>query len=115
MVKKSGKRYIPDSGDIVWLDFDPQVGREQSKRRPALCMSPKIYNEKSGLAIFCPITSISKGYPFEVEINTEQIKGVILADQVRSLDYKERKAQFVENAPTSVLEKVKEYICLLIN
>lgn len=115
MVKKHGDIYIPDIGDIVWLDFDPQAGREQAKRRPAICLSPKDYNEKSELAIFCPITSVSKGYPFEVEINIEKIKGVILADQVRSLDYKERKAQFIQQAPEDILEKVKDYICLLID
>ncbi|GAB6072090.1 endoribonuclease MazF [Venenivibrio stagnispumantis] len=115
MVKRFGEIYIPDIGDIVWLDFDPQVGREQAKRRPAICLSPKDYNEKSELAIFCPITSVSKGYPFEVEINIEKIKGVILADQVRSLDYKERKAQFIQQAPEDILEKVKDYICLLID
>ena len=115
MVKKSGNIYIPDSGDIVWLDFDPQKGREQSKRRPAICLSPKVYNEKSELAIFCPITSVSKGYPFEIEINTSKIKGIVLADQVKSLDYKKRKAKFIEQAPYFVLDKVKEYVCLLID
>ena len=115
MVKKYGNEYIPDAGDIVWLDFDPQVGREQAKRRPAICISPKIYNEKSELALFCPITSVIKGYPFEVEIKTELIQGVILSDQIKSLDYKKRNAKFIESAPLDILSKVKEYICLLVD
>lgn len=114
MVKKSGKRYIPDRGDIVWLDFDPQVGREQAKRRPALCLSPKEYNEKSELAIFCPITKQEKNYPFEVKLKTTKTEGVVLSDQVKSLDYTERNAEYKEKADESVVKQVQEYICMLI-
>ncbi len=79
MVKLSA--YVPDSGDIVWLSFNPQSGHEQSGRRPALVISPLIYNEKTGLAIFCPITSKVKGYPFEIMIpDNLEINGVILSD-----------------------------------
>ncbi len=113
MVKKYGK-YVPDRGDIVWLDFEPQAGREQAKRRPAICLSPKEYNEKSGLALFCPITSKIKNYPFEIPININRIKGVILADQIRSLDYKARNAEFIEMASEEIIETLKETICLLI-
>ena len=98
MAKKSGKGYIPERGDIVWLDFDPQLGREQAKRRPAICLSPREYNEKSELALFCPITSKEKGYPFEVKIKGNKVEGVVLSDQIKSLDYIERNAKYIEKA-----------------
>ena len=87
--------YIPDSGDIVWITFNPQAGHEQAGRRPALVLSPAAYNGKVGLAILCPITSQVKGYPFEVVIpDGLEISGAILSDQVKSLDWKARKAEF---------------------
>ena len=85
--------YVPDQGDIVWLEFDPQSGHEQKGRRPALVLSPISYNQKVGLMVCCPITTKSKGYPFEVEVNTKEVTGVVLADQVKSLDWRARKAQ----------------------
>lgn len=104
-------KYIPNRGDIVWLNFTPQSGHEQMGKRPALVLSPKEYNIKVGLAIFCPITSIEKGYPFEVKIKTKKISGVILSDQVKSLDWKTRKAEFIikasENQITETLDKLK--------
>ena len=91
MVKRKG--FIPDRGQIVWIDFDPQSGHEQSGRRPALVVSPADYNEKVGLSLLCPITSQVKGYPFEVEIPKGLgVSGVILSDQVKSLDWRARKA-----------------------
>ena len=114
MARNFGKGYVPDRGDVVWLDFDPQIGKEQAKRRPAICISPKDYNQKSGLAIFCPKTSKIKGYPFEIPISLNKIRGVILADQVKSLDYRERNATFIEIVPIEVIENLKEFICLLI-
>lgn len=79
--------YVPDKGDLIWLDFNPQVGREQAGRRPALVLSPKPYNEKTSLAIVCPITSQIKGYPFEVPLPKNlPLAGVILSDHVKSLD-----------------------------
>ena len=80
--------YIPERGDIVWLDFNPQIGHEQMGKRPALVISPFDYNAKVGLAIFCPITSQKKGYPFEVNIKNKKIDGVVLSDQIKSLDWK---------------------------
>jgi mRNA interferase MazF len=100
--KKFGN-YIPDVGDIVWLNFNPQTGREQADRRPAICISPRIYNQKSGLALFCPITSKIKGYPFEIRIKVGKIDGVILADQIRSLDYRERNTMFEGKAPEEIV------------
>ena len=81
--------YFPRRGDIVWLSFDPQSGHEQAGHRPALVLSPELYNRKTGLAVFCPVSSQEKGYPFEVKIPPgHKISGVILSDQVKSLDWK---------------------------
>jgi mRNA interferase MazF len=107
--------YVPDRGDIVWLQFNPQSGHEQAGMRPALTLSYKAYNQKTGLAIFCPITSQVKGYPFEVKINEKQIQGVILADQVKSLDWKVRKAEFVVKAKKEILSNVLALFNVLIN
>lgn len=96
--------YIPKTGDIVWLDFDPQRGKEIQKTRPALTISPYSYNLKTGLGLFMPITSKIKGYPFEVVINTNEIKGAILCDQVRSLDWKARNVKFVTHTPSLIME-----------
>ena len=88
--------YVPNRGDVVWIDFNPQTGHEQAGRRPAIVLSPSAYNGKVGLAILCPITNQAKGYPFEVPIPTGlAVKGVILADQVKSLDWQSRNAQFI--------------------
>ena len=89
----SKRRYVPDRGDIVWLQFNPQVGHEQAGHRPALVLSPASYNRRSGLMLCCPMTSQRKGYPFEVviEVDTDH-ESVVLADQVKSLDWKVRKA-----------------------
>jgi len=101
------KGYIPSRGDIVWLNFDPQEGHEQAGRRPAVVVSPRIYNEKSGLALFCPITSKSKGYPFEVQLpEICSIQGVVLSDQVKSLYWKARKAEFVCKTPPEVMQEL---------
>lgn len=103
---KYGNNYIPERGDIVWLDFDPQAGHEQKGHRPALCVSFKVYNERAGLGIFLPITSKSKGYPFEVELKGTRTQGVILSDQIRSLDWKVRNAKFIEKCPLDVLDRI---------
>jgi mRNA interferase MazF len=90
------RRYIPARGDVVWITLNPQAGHEQTGRRPALVLSPASYNGKVGLAILCPITSQVKGYPFEVKISPgSPLNGVILADQVKSLDWRIRKAEFI--------------------
>ncbi len=106
--------YIPDRGDILWLSFHSQTGHEQRGRRPALCLSPKKYNEKTCLGIFVPITSKAKGYPFEVSMEGIKIKGVILSDQVRSLDWKERKAEFIEKCSQEVLRETLEKLKLIL-
>jgi mRNA interferase MazF len=107
--------YVPDSGDIVWITFNPQAGHEQAGRRPALVLSPAAYNGKVGLAILCPITSQVKGYPFEVLIpDGLEIGGAILSDQVKSLDWKARKAEFDCKLPTSTLNEVVQKLSTLI-
>jgi mRNA interferase MazF len=86
--------YVPEAGDFVWLTFDPQAGREQAGRRPALVLSPKTYNARSGLALACPITNQVKGYPFEVDVPVGcGATGVILADRVKSINWKARRAE----------------------
>jgi len=99
--------YTPDRGEVVWIDFDPQAGHEQSGRRPAAVLSPKAYNGKVGLAILCPITNQVKGYPFEVSIpGNLPVKGAILSDQAKSLDWRERKAELICRLPTSTVIEV---------
>jgi len=99
--------YVPDTGDIIWLDFDPEAGREQSGRRPAFVLSPARYNSRVGLSLVCPVTSRVKGYPFEVAIpEGHPVTGVILSDQVRSLDWRARHADFVCVVPTEVAARV---------
>lgn len=102
-------RSVPDSGDLVWLDFDPQAGREQAGRRPAIILSPAQYNEKSGLAVACPITSRVKGYPFEVTLPKGlAITGVILCDHLKSLDWRQRRAETVGKVPRAVLQEIRD-------
>jgi len=98
--------YVPSRGDIVWLDFDPQAGHEQKGQRPALVISPQEYNEKVGLALFCPITSKEKKYPFEVKIRSHKIHGVILADQLKSLDWRSRGARYAARISDAELAEV---------
>ena len=99
--------YIPDRGDIVWLSFKPQAGREQKGRRPALVLSPKSYNGKVGLLIACPITNHIKGYPFEVELPQKlPVRGVVLSDQVKSLDWRARKAENICSLSAPLLAEV---------
>ncbi len=100
--------YAPDRGDVVWLEFDPQAGHEQARRRPALVLSPIAYNQRVGLALVCPITSRVKGYPFEVAVPSTEpaLRGVILADQVKSLDWRARKATLLARVTESTIEEV---------
>ena len=99
--------FVPDAGDLIWLTFDPQAGHEQAGRRPALVLSPKPYNQNAGLAIACPVTSQIKGYPFEVPVPAGcGLKGVILADHVKSLDWKARRAERIGRVAPSILNEV---------
>ena len=108
-------KYVPDAGDLVWLTFDPQAGREQRGRRPALILSPRTYNRRALLAIACPITSHAKGYPFEVAVKSSaKIMGVILADHLKSIDWKERDAEFAGKVDVATLSIVRERVRLLL-
>lgn len=94
---------VPERGDVVWIDFDPQAGHEQAGRRPALVLSPVAYNRAGGLAIICPITNKTKGYPFEVAIPAGlKVTGVILADQARNLDWRARNASPITTLPVQI-------------
>jgi mRNA interferase MazF len=107
--------YVPDTGDLVWLDLNPQRGREQSGRRPALVLSPAAYNEKTSLALVCPVTSRTKGYPFEVTLPPGlEVAGVVLADHVKSLDWKERRAELAGRVPAEVLSEVLARLAALL-
>jgi len=106
--------YVPERGDIVWLQFNPQRGHEQAGHRPALVISPREYNRRVGLALFCPITSKRKGYPFEVCTVLGTIEGVILADQVKSLDWHARGARCVGKASEEAVEEVRAKLHTLV-
>jgi mRNA interferase MazF len=106
-------RYVPDTGDIVWLQFDPQAGHEQAGHRPALVLSPLRYNQARGMMICCPLTSRIKGYPFEVVISQDP-PSAVLADQVKSLDWRARKAIHKGAAAPAVLAEVQAKIRALI-
>lgn len=107
---------VPERGDIVWLDFDPQVGHEQAKRRPALVLSPVEYNRFSGLALVCPITSKIKGFSFEVPVPPGLLKekSVTMSDQIKSLDWRARKAEFIGKASQPTLDEVFARIVTLL-
>lgn len=99
--------YVPERGDLVWLTFTPQVGHEQAGRRPALVLSPASYNGRAGLALVCPVTNQSKGYPFEVALPEGlAVTGVILADHVRSVDWRARRIAFDCIAPDDTVRQV---------
>ena len=106
----------PERGDVVWLEFNPQTGSEQAGHRPALVVSPQSYNRKVGLALVCPITSRAKGYPFEVALPAGlQTKGVILCDQVKSLDWRARHATRLESVAASIMNEVTARILALVD
>jgi len=100
------KSYIPEKGDYVMINFNPQAGREQAGHRPAIIISPSVYNKKTGLCLACPITNSKKGYAFEVDCNSNKVSGVILSDHAKSLDWKARDVTFKAKASLEVLEQV---------
>ena len=107
---------VPERGDVVWLEFNPQAGSEQAGHRPALVISPKSYNRRVGLALVCPITSRVKGYPFEVELPRGlEAEGAILCDQIKSLDWRVRHATPLGSVPNSVMQEVTARILTLID
>lgn len=108
------KVYVPDRGDLVWVDLNPTKGREQAKVRPGIVVSPKSYNQKTNLALVCPITSVQKSYPFEAVIKDKNITGVVLSDHVRSIDWKARKVTFIAKAKPKTIQEVVRKLTLLI-
>jgi len=125
MTKRTGARpsgasrgsaaYVPDTGDLVWFSFSPQVGREQAGRRPALVLSPRVYNAKTRLCLVCPITGQTKGYPFEVELpDGLPVQGAVLSDHLKSADWQDRKAEYIGSAPAEVLQQVRAKVMPLL-
>ena len=109
------RRYVPARGDAIWVTLIPQAGHEQAGRRPALVLSPASYNGKVGLAILCPVTSQVKGYPFEVAIPSgSKLAGVVLADQVKNLDWRVRRAKFICKLPQETTNEVLEKLSALL-
>lgn len=113
MVGEGG--YVPERGDVVWITLNPKAGHEHAGRRPAVVLSPRVYNGKVGLAILCPITSRVKGYPFEVEVPEGlPVRGVVLSDQVKSLDWRARDAELMCALPLEAIEEVLQKLGTLL-
>jgi|SRR6185295_1575574 len=107
--------YVPDRGDVVRISFDPQAGHEQAGRRPAIVISPRAYNARIGLALLCPITNRVKGYPFEVRIPEGfPVRGVVLADQIKNLDWRARKADLWCQLPLAIYDEVLQKLTTLL-
>lgn len=106
--------YIPEAGDIIWLVFDPRIGHEQSGRRPALVLSPRVFTERTSLAIVCPVTSKIKKLPFEIVLSKTKTKGAVLPIHVRSVDIEARKAQYIETVPPATLDQVRQFLTIMI-
>ncbi len=107
--------FIPERGGLVWLTFDPQAGHEQADRRPALILSPRSYNQRAGLALVCPITTHVKGYPFEVIVEEScGVAGVILADQIKNVDWKARRAEHIGRLSAATWDEVLARIAPLL-
>ena len=115
MVESSGG-YVPARGEAVWISLHPQAGHEQAGRRPAVVLSPAVYNGRVGLAVFCPITHQRKGYPFEVAIPSGlRVTGVVLADQVKSLDWRARQAELICALPAQMVAEFLEKLVTLLS
>ena len=108
--------YCPKRGDVVWISFNPQAGHEQAGHRPALVLSPQSYNRKVGLAILCPLTTQVKGYPFEVRVpDGLKAAGAILSDQVKSMDWRARKASLLCTIPEPIVRQVLNKVGTLLD
>jgi len=112
----SSMPYVPERGDVVWISLSPQVGHEQTGRRPAIVVSPAAYNGRVGLAILCPITNQIKGYPFEVRIPQGlAVTGAVLADQVKSLDWRAREVVLIDTLPKKTVTEVLQKLVTLLS
>jgi len=107
--------YVPEAGDIVWLDFDPQPGGEQGRRRPALVLTDQTYNRASGLIVVCPLTSQRNPYPFALSVVVDRVEGSVLVDHPKSLDWRARKAAFHCRSESALLNKVRTYVGVLLS
>ena len=107
-------RYVPRAGDLIWIDFDPQLGREQAKRRPALVVTEESYNRASGLAVVCPLTSQRRPYPFALPVIAGKVEGAVLVDHVKSFDWNARKVSFHSKADPKLLNRVRVYLAVLL-
>jgi len=108
------RQYVPDVGDIAWLDFDPQAGREQGRRRPALVLTDRAYNRASGLVVVCPLTSKRKPYPFALPVTVDKVEGAVLVDHLKSMDWEARNVAFHSKADPALLNKVRAYDTVLL-
>lgn len=108
------RHYVPEAGDIAWLDFDPQAGREQGRRRPALVLTGQAYNRASGLVVVCPLTSKRKPYPFALPVTVDRVEGAVLVDHLKSMDWQVRNVAFHSKADAELLRKVRAYIAVLL-
>lgn len=107
------KNYIPERGDLIWISFDPSLGHEQRGRRPAMVLSSLKYN-KIGMALICPITSKIKNYPFEIILNSSRVYGAVLSDQIRSVDWRNRKIGFIEKIDSDLLSRTQRNLSKLV-
>jgi len=109
-----GKKYVPERGDIVFTDFNPSAGHEQAMPRPALVLSPTVFNDKIGLALVAPITSRVRGHGFEVAITDAETTGVVLCQQIKMIDYEARGVRFIEKAPAAVLAQALAKVRVIV-
>ena len=108
-------RYVPDRGDVVWMDFSPQAGREQAGRRPALVLSSKTYNRKTGRCLACPVTSQIKGYPFELRLPADcAVQGAVLVDHVKNQDWQARRAERADAVSDGFTDQVADLVDALM-
>jgi len=107
--------YIPDRGDVIWMELNPQAGHEQAGHRPVVILTPRSYNDKTSLALVCPVTSQRKRFPFEVVLPSGlSISGVVLADQIKSLDWRARNARFICSLPLSIQSEILQKLATLL-
>jgi mRNA interferase MazF len=111
---KYDPKYVPRRGDIVWVDCNPVVGHEQGGRRPAIVLSARLYNLRSSLAVICPITSQSKNYPFEVLCVNEMVSGYVLSDQIKSIDWKNRKLIYIAKTQENVIKNIIDNLKMIL-
>lgn len=106
--------YCPKKGDIIWISFQPQSGREILKRRPALVLSPTAYNQRARLCVICPLSSRPPRHLFEIAITLQGKQGAVVVDQIKSLDWHSREAEFIEKAKKSIVKEVQERLRLFL-